>query len=55
MARPIRSLTEARGHATSKHVYVLYTGFQQHHLTRLAGLQVLAVQAANTHAKSRVF
>jgi hypothetical protein len=56
MCRPIRALTEARGHATSKHMY----GFTDHWPTevyghaetsRRADWRVLEEQADNMHAK----
>jgi hypothetical protein len=58
MCRPIRALTEARGHAMSKHMYAYL--FKFHKIineddTLSSDLQVSVAQVANTHAKSPVF
>jgi hypothetical protein len=58
MARPIRTLTEARGYATAKHVYVLLESLQftlraeAKNLLHLPVSRHLAVQVDNTHARS---
>jgi hypothetical protein len=59
MCRPIRALTEARGHATSKHMYAvdfLIPRFREiDHSFSSSALQVSVEQVANMHAKSPVF
>ena len=60
MCRPIRALTEARGHAMSKHVYVFFfsSSIKINEMVipyYFSDLQVSVVQVANTHAKLRVF
>ena len=57
MCRPIRALTEARGYALQKHVYVwlplVLLKWQFLTVTHVADSQALVVRVANTLARSQ--